>query len=170
MRAARTVGVIWGILGVTLIIGGAIMRLFPHVLEAFRIGFSPIEWSILVAWCAFMLIAEGYRGFQKLFSPRVAARTWHLMNNGQPLELILAPFYCIGYFHATRKRLITSWSVTAGITLLVIIVRYVPQPWRGIIDSGVLVGLLYGLIWVYVFTLRTFKTRSYIVDPEVNLS
>lgn len=167
MKKAHIFGAIWGILGVTLILGSAIMRIWPRVFDAFKLGLSPLEWIALILWNLFMVVAEGYQGFQKLFSPRVAARTWHLVNCGRPVDLILAPLYCIGYFHATRKRMITSWSLTAGITFIVIIVRYLPQPWRGIIDSGVVLGLLYGLLWVYVFTIRTFKSHAYIVDPEV---
>jgi hypothetical protein len=167
LKGTHILGAIWGILGVTLILGSATARVWPHVSDAFNVGLSPLEWIVLILWCVLMVVAEGYRGFQKLFSPRVAARTWHLVNHGRPVDLILAPLYCIGYFHATRKRMIASWSLTAGITLIVVIVRYLPQPWRGIIDSGVVLGLFYGLIWVYIFTVRTFKSRMYIVDPEV---
>lgn len=167
MKVTHILGATWGILGVTLILGSAITRVWPHVFDAFNVGLSPLEWIVLILWNVFMVVAEGYRGFQKLFSPRVAARTWHLINHGSPVDLILAPLYCIGYFHATRRRVITSWSLTASITLIVVIVRYLPQPWRGIIDGGVVLGLFYGLIWVYVFIIRTFKSHTYIVDPEV---
>jgi hypothetical protein len=157
-------------LGITLILGSAIMRILPHIFDAFDLRLSFLQWITLILWCVFMVIAEGYRGFQKLFSPRVAARALHLIKHGRAVDLILAPLYCMGYFHATRKRIITSWSLTVGITLLVIIFRYLPQPWRGIVDSGVVLGLFYGLVWVYIFTIRTFKSRTYIVDPEVTKS
>jgi hypothetical protein len=167
LRKTHIIGAVWGILGVSLILGSAILRVIPHVLDAFNVGLSAFQWIILLVWCSFMLVAEGYRGFQKLFSPRVAARTWYLVNHGKTIDLILAPLYCMGYFHATKKRIITSWSLTAGITLLIIGVRFMAQPWRGIIDSGVVLGLLYGLIWVYVFTIRTFMSHTYLSDPEV---
>ena len=168
MRIIHVIGAIWGILGVTIILGSAIIRVYPHVLDAFNVGLSPLQWVVLFLWSIFMLVAEGYRGFQKLFSPRVAARTWHLVNHGSAIDLILAPLYCIGYFHATRKRMITSWTLTAMITLIVVVVRYLPQPWRGIIDNGVILGLLYGLVWVYIYTVKTFKNRIYLVDPEIH--
>ena len=167
MRITHIIGAIWGILGVTLILSSAIVRVYPHVLDAFSLGLSHLQWVVLILWSLFMLVAEGHKGFQKLFSPRVAARTWHLVNHGRPIDLILAPIYCMGYFHATRKRIITSWSLTAVITVIIVIVRYFPQPWRGIIDSGVILGLFYGLVWVYVFTLQGFIKRSYVTDPEV---
>lgn len=167
MKNARVLGAIWGILGVSIILTIAILRVTPHVFNAINIGLSSLQWVVLVIWSAFMLVAEGYRGFQKNFSPRVVARAWYLINHGKKVDLTLAPFFCMGYFHATRKRIITSWSLTIGIVLLIVGVRFIAQPWRGIIDSGVVLGLLYGLVWVHIFTVRTLIGRSYLEDPEI---
>ncbi len=49
-------------------------------------------------------------------------------------------------FHASRKRLIIAWLVYAGIVAIVIAVRQLSQPWRGIVDAGVVVGLSWGII------------------------
>lgn len=168
LKLPRTIGAIWGILGVVLILGSAIIRILPHVFDAFQLGLTFFETIVLVVWVPLMVITEGYRGFQKSFSPRIVSRAWRLTNHGQSIELILAPLYCIGYFHATRKRMITSWSLTSGIILLVFIVHTFPQPWRGIIDSGVVAGLLYGLMWVFIFVIRTSKNPAIIADPEIN--
>jgi hypothetical protein len=170
MKKINLIGATWGILGVSIILISAITRVIPHVTDAFRIGLSPFQWAVLIIWCVFMFITEGYRGFQKLFSPRVAARSWHLVNYGKPIDLILAPIYCMGYFHATKKRIITSWTLTAGIALIIVVVTFLSQPWRGIIDSGVVLGLVYGLVWVLIFTYITFKKHIYVVDPESHLN
>lgn len=114
-----------------------------------------------------MLISEGYRGFQKQFSPRVAARIGYLAKHGKPLELLLAPLFCMGYFRGTRRLLITVWALTAGIIILVLLIRLLQQPWRGIIDGGVVLGLSYGLLWIYIFIIRMIKSRSYPIDPQV---
>ncbi|MDQ1692227.1 MAG: hypothetical protein QOD87_2335, partial [Pseudonocardiales bacterium] len=37
----------------------------------------------------------------------------------------------------------------------IVLVRLVDQPWRGIIDAGVLAGLAYGLVSVLVLELRS---------------
>lgn len=167
MQIRRKIGAAWGIVGVTLIIGSAVLRVLPHAIDAFRVGLNPLEWVVLVLWVALMLFGEGYRGFQKQFSPRVAARMWHLANHGRSLDVWLAPLYCVGYYHASRRRIISSWSLTAGVTLLIIIVIHFAQPWRGIIDCGVVLGLLYGLICIYVFTWQTLRSQQYVADPEV---
>ena len=43
---------------------------------------------------------------------------------------MLAPVYSMGLFHATRKRLATSWGMLIGISAIVAICKRVPQPWR----------------------------------------
>lgn len=47
---------------------------------------------------------------------------------------LFAPAFCIGYFHGTRARVITSWSVTTIIFFVVIAVRKLANPYRAIID------------------------------------
>ena len=125
------------------------------------------QWAVLIAWTGFMLIGEGYSGFQKQFSPRVAARMWHLLHHGRNIDLVLAPLYCVGYYHGTRKRIISSWLLSAGIVGLILIVVKFSDPWRGIVDIGVVLGLLYGLAWVYICTWQTLTKRCYIIDPEI---
>lgn len=160
-------GAIWGLLGISVFLGYAIIRVYAHACEALDVGLTPLQWGAAIAWCLFMLVAEGYRGFQKQFSPRVVARARYLKDNPHPLGVIFAPVFCIGFFHSTRKRKIVSWSLMIGITLLVILVHQLPQPWRGIIDFGVVLGLAYGLLWIWIFAFRAFTGRPFNVDPEV---
>jgi hypothetical protein len=63
----------------------------------------------------------------------------------------------MGYFYATRKRMIVSWAVTSGIVLLILAVRLLPQPWRGIVDLGVVAGLTWGLVAI---VLRGFHALT----------
>jgi hypothetical protein len=115
-----------------------------------------------------MAYAEGYRGFQKAFSPRVAARALYLKKNPCLLHVLLAPFFCMGFFHASRRRKITSFSVTSGIIVLILLVRLLPQPWRGIIDAGVVVGLAWGLISLIIFSYQAFTQKEFKYSPEVS--
>ena len=94
--------------------------------------------------------SEGYKGFQKKFSPRTAARIHHLYTSPNLLHTILAPLFGMGYFHATRRRQATSVLVTTAIIGLVLLVRQTPQPWRGIVDLGVVAGLMWGLVSIAV--------------------
>ncbi len=162
-----TIGAIWGILGVLLLLGSAVYRLAPLAAAAFSV---PLTWYHWLAWVLSVLVmahAEGYRGFQMHFSPQVAARARYLKEHPRPLHLVFAPLFCMGYFHATRRRQIVSLSLTAGIIVLIIIVHHMPQPWRGIIDAGVVTGLVWGIGSLIWFAVRAFTGHSFNYSPEV---
>ncbi len=137
------------------ILAWAVVRITPNALAAFyEPSFGLVEWMVFAGWMAFMIFAEGIKGFHRAFSPRVVARARALLSNPHPVACALAPFYCFGFFYATRKRMIVSWSVASGIVLLILSVRLLEQPWRGIIDSGVVAGLSIGMLSIAYFTLR----------------
>ena len=158
MKIMRLIGAIWAIVGITLILADAVLRVAPHVFDAFALQLTPLQWIIMIFWCAFMWVGEGYRGFQKQLAPRFAARLERLIREGRIIDCRLAPLYCLEYYRAPRRRIIGSWALTIGIVTIIVIVRTLSQPWRGIIDSGVVLGLAYGLLWIYICTYRTLKT------------
>jgi hypothetical protein len=158
---------LWGILGVVALLGEAIYRLFPLALDLSRSALSAFEIAILVAWIAIAAYSEGYRGFHLQFSPRVVARAVHLSAHPRPLFVVLAPLYCMGLVHATKRRLISSWVLTLAIIAVVLLVRELAQPWRGIIDSGVVVGLSWGLVSIGVHALRAVRGAPMPVAADV---
>jgi hypothetical protein len=163
----RFIGPLWGITGVCLLIGSAMYRLSMHAVEAIEMGLTTFQWIVLIIFTLFMLVAEGYRGFQKKFSPRTAARVRHLRDNPKPLHVLLAPFFCMGYFHANRKTRITVIILTSGIICLILLVRLAPQPWRGIIDVGVVLGLAYGITSFLIFTAKALTQKEFPHSPQV---
>ncbi len=50
--------------------------------------------------------------------------------------------------------LMLRWALVTGIITLLILIRQMPQPWRGIIDAGVVPGLAMGLVSVIYFFVR----------------
>ncbi|MEX2579256.1 MAG: hypothetical protein WD342_09370 [Verrucomicrobiales bacterium] len=136
-------------------------------MESLDSPLTVVQWIFLVAFAVFMLVAEGYRGFQKKFSPRTAARVKYLRDHPRPLHVILAPFFCMGYFFAKRKTRITAICLTLGIVLLVVLVGFLPSPWRGIIDFGVVLGLTYGLVTFAAFTAKAVFADGFSHSPEV---
>lgn len=161
-----TIGAIWGILGVTLILGRGLLCIYPYSNELCGMQLSAMHWAALVVSLLFMGYAEGYKGFQLKFSPRVGARALYLKQNPTLLRVAFAPLFCMGYFHATKKRKIVSYSLTVGIILLIIGVSHMSQPWRGIVDAGVLLGLGWGLVSVWIFTFKALSGKAYDVSPE----
>ena len=162
----RIIAPLWGLAGVFFLLGYAVFRLAPRAKVALESDLSLWHWVVLGLWTVFMLIGEGYRGFQKKFSPRTAARVRYLRDHPHPIRTLLAPLFCMGYFHATRKTRIVSICLTLGIVLLVVLVSLAPQPWRGIIDFGVVLGLAWGIISLLIFTVQALTRKDYPHSPE----
>lgn len=158
---------IWGVLGVTAVLVSAIVRLTPLALEPLQTGMTPLQWALYVGWSAFNLYAEGYKGFQRAFVPRAIARAFYVARHPRPLHVILAPAFCMGLFFASRKRLMLSWGLVIGVTGLVMLVRALAQPWRGIVDAGVVLGLSYGTVALVVALVAVLRGRPITVSPQV---
>ena len=73
----------------------------------------------------------------------------------------------MGLFGATKKVLIISWGILAAVVLLVIWVRSMTDPWRGIVDAGVVVGLGLGLLSILVYFVQGLMGRNLDHDPCV---
>jgi hypothetical protein len=109
-------------------------------------------------WFAYV---EGYKGFQTKFAPLVVTRSFTLIPGKYGTKwyhFILAPPYSMGLIHASRKRKIVSWSVTAGVAAIVAVVKKLPYPWRNIVDAGVVAGLSWGSISILLLYLKSWIT------------
>jgi len=129
----------------------AVYRLLPMALELEHISLSLWQWAALFFSIIYMAYAEGYKGFHQGFAPRVVLRASYLQSNPRLLHIILAPLFCMGYIHATTRRKLFSFGLTLMIICFVLIARQLPQPWRGIVDAGVVVGLLFGVMSILYF-------------------
>jgi hypothetical protein len=128
---------LWGTSGLVWVLYRAVTRLAPISLEAIQGGaMGPGHWVFLVIWTAYMSYTEGWKGFHKRVGPRTASRAFYLAEK-RPL-----------------RHLIIRWALVTGIITLVVFIRQMPQPWRGIIDAGVVVGLAMGLVSVIYFFFR----------------
>jgi len=162
-----TLGAIWGISGVSLILIWAIVRLSRVALEGFTFSFAWYHWLSLTAIVLFMSYSEGYKGFQRHFSPRLAARARYLQENPTVMHVLLAPLFCAAFFHTTAKRKVVVYTLTIGIVILVMLVRRLDQPWRGIIDLGVVVGLAWGVVATLIECVKAFFSDVPTVSPEL---
>jgi hypothetical protein len=144
----------WGVLGVLVFLGRAIVRLTPHALEPLSSEPSAFVLGLYAASILFNGYVEGYRAFHKGFAPRVAARALHLRGDPSRLHRLLAPAFVLALFHATRRRLIARYLLIGGLIALIWAVRHTPQPWRGAIDAGVVLALAWGCASLLYFFVR----------------
>lgn len=155
--AARAVA-LWGVLGVVALFAQAIFRLGGHALEPLAGGtLSTAQGALYAAWAAASLYLEGYRAMQLRFCPRVVARAMHLAAHPTPLRVLIAPAFCMGFFHAAPRTRAVAWGMSLLIVSFVVVLRHVPQPWRGIVDGGVVVALVWGAGALLVQLARAFS-------------
>ncbi len=143
---------IWGIWGILALLGQALYRLTPLAIEPVAQGMmNGLHWACYLGWSLANAYMEGYRGFQLAFSPMVVRRAFELGRNPKPLHALLAPFYCMALFAAPKARMIVSWFIIVAVIGLILLIRQLSQPWRGIVDVGVVVGLGWGALSIVVF-------------------
>lgn len=161
------IALLWGLSGVIALLSLAITRLLSISIDAFEFSLSWAHWVVFVTSVVFMAYAEGYKTFQKTWAPRVVKRAFELQHQWTPVRLLFAPFYCMSFFHATRKRYLTAWITTICIVLLIVLMNRIAQPWRGLIDAGVVVGLSWGVACILFEFLSRLSTDSVIDKHEV---
>jgi hypothetical protein len=165
--AIGRVAFVWGVLGVFALVTQPLFRLTPLALEAIEGGLSAAQWAVMIAWVAINAHAEGYRGFHCKFSPRVIARAEYLRAHPRPLWVALAPFFCMSLFHASRRGLLVARLLVVMIVLLVIAIRWLDQPWRGIVDAGVVAGLGIGLVSLGYWLVRSLCGHPPGMSPDL---
>lgn len=163
------IGFVWGVGGILLLLTFAIVRLSGVALELDGFELSLWHWLLTAGWFAYMVWAEGYKGFHRAFAPRVVVRASYLAANPRPLHVLLAPLFCMGYIHATPRRRLLSIALSSMIVTFVLLVRMLPQPWRGIVDVGVVAGLVVGVasIMYYLVQLKQAGAASLPVAADV---
>ncbi len=158
----------WGLFGACGLLVYAIVRLGAVSVDAIQMGLTPLHWVVMLANIVFMAYCEGYRGFQCGYSPRLAARARYLLVQPTITNTVLAPIFCMGFYQAPRRRIVLSFVLLMMIVGFIVLFQYIPQPWRGIFDAGVVVGLSWGLVSISWYSYQAFATTHYAVDPEVH--
>ncbi|MDC9721013.1 MAG: hypothetical protein PSN46_09860 [Gammaproteobacteria bacterium] len=161
------IGFVWGSIGVIGLLLVSVVRLSNIALEFFLYPAHVWHWVALVVWVMFMAYTEGYKGFQRAFSPRVAARLVWLQKNPKLWLVALAPLYAMGFIYASKKRLIISYSILIMVLIFILIAVNLPQPWRPIMDAGVVVGLLWGATTTGWHVLSAMRDETHLVSPDL---
>ena len=156
----------YGVLGVVGMLAVGVVRLLRHVAMTLDGGLGVAEVVGAAAILVFMAYVEGYRGFHLRFSPRVVARARWVASDPRPIRVVLLPLLCMGLFAATRRRLISSWALTAMILFFIVAVRTLPDPWRGLVDLGVVCGLTIGCLSMLYWWTVALRGGALPVDAD----
>lgn len=152
---------LWALLGVMTSLSSAIYRLSPWVIDAFtNHRLTGAQLAFVVGWTTFMCWTEGYKGFQLGFSPRVAARALAMGSERRPLYVALAPLVAMGLLNSTLKQKLRTGGVICAVIVVVAFVRRLEQPWRGLVDVGVVAGLAWGLVTLVMWFIRGLRGQT----------
>ena len=157
-------GATWGIGGVLALVGFAIWRLAGPAADAFSHQLGWNHWLVLVANTLLLAYLKGYRGFHRGLAPRVAKRARIVYDQPTMVRLLLAPLFCMGYIQMERKRQVVTVMLTLFMVLMIVLVRQLDQPWRGLIDVGIASVLGIGLLSVLFHTAQVFVVEKPPVD------
>lgn len=155
---------VWSIGGTAAVLLEAIVRLVPRALVLLEDP-EPVPLVAAAAWSAFMVWTEGWRGFHQRFNPRVVARAARLTTRPW-WSAVLGPLVVMGLLDATPRRLAASWLLVAMIVLLIVGVQRLADPWRAVVDAGVVLGLSFGTASLALHTVRAIRGTARPVDPE----
>ena len=143
--------------GVAALFVEAILQLGRRGVEAIRSGLEPLEWAGLVLLVVAFVYGEGMRALARRWVPATIARAFEL-NAASPLvHKLLAPLYAMTLVGAPARALVRAWIGVALIVLAVLIVRALPDPWRGIVDFAVAGALAVGLAAIAVHSVRAAR-------------
>jgi hypothetical protein len=161
-RTASALGVVAAGYGVTAQLALLLVAVVQLSRAAMRgLGAERSAWAWILAAATVVVLGyfQGYRGFQRRFSPLVAGRAVHLARNPRLWHAVAAPIYVCGLVHATRRRRVSTAILFTVMPLLAVTVARLPEPYRAAVDLGVACGLLWGALAIVVFTVRACAGR-----------
>jgi hypothetical protein len=70
-------------------------------------------------------------------------------------------------FHARSRTMRVAWITLTLILCAIALLRITPQPWRGIVDGGVVVGIGLGALSLIVQAVQGLTAQRTPASPEL---
>jgi hypothetical protein len=148
-----------GLVGLTLV--EAVYRLGTRALLSIGEGLSAAQWALLLLSIVAFAYGEGYRALHRRFVPHLLERASELAHAPQsPRTWLLAPGFLLCLVQAERTEQQRAWLSLVLIAGAVLVVRRLPEPYRGIVDAGVAVALSIGLGSLLLGYVAVVRSRS----------
>ena len=145
MRHGPAIASGWAVSGVAGLFAWAVYRLGARGLETLRSGLGVFEWTAAVVLTAAFVYGEGLVALDRRWVPRLFERARRLRGERRLLPRVLAPLYGLALLGSDRAEVARGWAGTLAIVVAVLVVRALPEPWRGIVDFSVAAALAWGL-------------------------
>lgn len=158
---------LWALTGVGLLFGWAIVRLGRRGLVMLAGGGLGLgQMAAATGLVLLFLIGEGWAALQRRWVPRVIRRAAELDEDAALPYRLLAPLYGMSLVGAAPSHMARAWAGTAAVVGAVLLVRLLPEPWRGIVDLAVAGALTWGLAALVVQAPGALAADPARRDPE----
>jgi hypothetical protein len=57
--------------------------------------------------------------------------------------------------------------MTVGMVILILLVRLLNQPWRGIVDAGIVIALSWGFVSLLIFSGQALVAEDFDHSPQI---
>lgn len=136
----------WAVIGVSALFATASYRLGERGVAVIRDGLGGWEWMALAGLTLVFVYGEGFLALDRKWVPGLMRRARELEDERSLVLRLLAPLYGLSLIGAPPAKLLPSWLGTLAIVGAILVIRVLPDPWRGIIDFAVAAALAWGLV------------------------
>lgn len=150
----------WAVAGVAALLGWAAWRLGARGVGVVQAGLNAMEWLVLALLVATFLYGEGVLALERRWVPKVLARARRLAVDGPVWARPLAPLHAMGLVAVPAQVALRSWAGVAAIVLAVALVRWLPDPWRAMVDVAVASALAWGCFALIRVAARATESRD----------
>ena len=171
--AAATGIALYAFVTIAFILFGAVAGVTAVGLRVREQSISLLQQLTLVLNLVFFVVVEGYLGFHRSWAPVTARRCFLAgfaakvpSSASSTCAALFAPVFAMGFFFASRRRLIISYVLTFFIVGVVMAVKQSPSPWHEIIDCGVGAGLGAGTLSFCYFFVKCMCDG--VLPPDVD--
>ena len=155
-RLGDVAAVLWALGGVSLLFATAAVRLGGRGVETVKAGMETAEWAVMVFLVLLFVVGEGGGALQRKWVPRMVRRAADLRGTAALHHQLLAPLYGMSLIGGCARSRTRAWAGTLSIVIAVLVVRSLPEPWRGIVDLAVASALVWGLVSIAVEGRKAF--------------
>lgn len=148
---------LWALVGVGALFANAALRLGMRGVSVMRGGLSPLEWAVLGVLTVVFVYGEGVRALQRVYIPRLVGRIRELRTERKLAYRLAAPLFAMALVGAPRRTMLRAWAGVGAIVLAVLLVRALPDPWRGIVDFAVAAALAWATLALAVAAPRALR-------------
>ncbi len=136
----------WAVIGVSALFATASYRLGERGVAVIRDGLGGWEWLALAGLTLAFVYGEGFLALDRKWVPGLMRRARELEDERSVVLRLLAPLYGLSLIGAPPAKLLPSWLGTLAIVGAILVIRVLPDPWRGIVDFAVAAALAWGLV------------------------